>query len=472
MKVKKILFVNWGTKDKQYTFQAAKEKGLEIFLATSKNYPNWIKEYVTSERIIITNTYISDLLIKDVKTFIKDKRIIFDGVTTFFEMNIVQTSELAKILKTNFINSTAAQKSSANKYLMRMACQKSGINNPKFDLFENAKDGLKKLDNFNKSVVIKPTMSGHSYGVIKVSNKNDFLKKYKKAIKQMSFNFDEWMKYYGVFYEKKFLMEEYVEGTMVSIDGLIQNGKEKILSVTQFGMSKEPLFLQQQTYIPAIIDKQTQEKCKSETRKIYKALGFDNCGIHCEMKIDKKNKPTLIEIAARLPGGQILEGYKEIFNIDLASLYLDICLGKEIKNYKLTNKGFLLQETIPFKNEGIVKKINFKTNLKDKTIKIFSICKKNQLIKCESGIFPPIIYFQIMANNLQNLKNKREIVINNIHIKTTKNWEYYYLIMMNNLYTSTPVFLRKIFLGRGILTKFLVFLQKTNRIIKRSKRKF
>lgn len=472
MKVKKILFVNWGTKDKQYTFQAAKKKGLEIFLATSENYPDWVKEYVTSERIIITNTYISDLLIKDVKTFIKDKKIIFDGIITFFEMNIVQTSELAKVLKTNFINPTAAKKSSANKYLMRMACQKSGINNPKFDLFEDAKDGLKKIDNFNRSVVIKPTMSGHSYGVIKVSNKNDFLKKYKKAIKQMSFNFDEWMKYYGVFYEKKFLMEEYIEGTMVSIDGLIQNGKEKILSVTQFGMGEEPLFLQQQTYIPAIIDKRIQEKCKSETRNIYKALEFDNCGIHCEMKIDKKNEPILIEIAARLPGGQILKGYKKVFNIDLASLFIDICLGKEIKNYKLTNKGFLLQETIPFKNEGIVKKINFKTHLKDKTIKIFSICKKDQLIKCESGIFPPIIYFQIMANNLEHLKNKRKKFINNINIKTIKNWEYYYLITMNNLYTSTPAFLRKIFLGRGFLTKLLVFLQKTNCIIKRSKRKF
>lgn len=77
-----------------------------------------------------------------------------------------------------------------------------------------------------------------------------------------------------------------------------------------------------------------------------------------------------------------------------------------------------------------------------------------------------------MANNLEHLKNKRKKFINNINIKTIKNWEYYYLITMNNLYTSTPAFLRKIFLGRGFLTKLLVFLQKTNCIIKRSKRKF
>lgn len=469
MKGKNILYVNWGTKDKQYTFEAAKRKGLVIYLATSKDYPQWVENCIPKARIIRTNTYDSKQLIKDVKRFIKKNEINFDGVTTFFEMNIVQTAELAAVLKTNFIEPGPARDSSANKYLMRTVCRKSGIKMPRFEMFKNVEEGQEKLKLFDGEVVIKPIMSGHSYGVVKVLGKRDLVKKYRQAVNQIRGGFDEWMKYYGVFYDDKFLMEEYVPGKMVSVDGLIQNGEEKFLEMAEFGMSKEPSFLQQQTYIPAMINKQIQEKCKFEARKIYKALGFDNCGFHCEMRINKENEPILIEIAARLPGGQILEGYQKVFGVDLASLYLDICLGNEISYQTLTNKGFLLQETVPFKSEGLIKKVWFKKKWKDKTIKIFSICQKDQMIKNEEGIFPSMIYFQVMANSLKQLKKKRKEIIKNIEIKITKNWEYYYLTMMNIVHNLTPVALRKVFLGRGVLRGLLVFLHKTDGVVGRSK---
>lgn len=469
MKGKNILYVNWGTKDKEYTFEAAKRKGLVIYLATSRDYPQWVENYVPKTRIILTNTYDGKQLIEDVKRFIKEKKINFDGVITFFEMNMVQTAELAAVLKTNFIEPGSAKNSSANKYLMRTVCQKSGIKMPRFEMFENIEEGIEKLKLFDGEVVIKPIMSGHSYGVVKVLGKRDLVRKYGQAIKQVRGGFDEWMKYYGVFYEDKFLMEEYVFGKMISVDGLIQNGEEKFLAVTEFGLSKEPLFLQQQTYIPAMVSRQIQEKCKFECRRIYKALGFDNCGFHCEMRINKENEPILIEIAARLPGGQILEGYQKVFGVDLADMYLDICLGNKISCQTLTNKGFLLQETVPFKNEGLVKEVRFKKKWKDKTINIFSICQMGQLIKNEERIFPSIIYFQVMAKSLEKLKKKRKEIVNNIEIKIAKNWEYYYLVIMNMIHNLTPASLRKVFLGRGILRGLLVFLHKTNGIIGRSK---
>lgn len=467
---KKILYVNWGTKDKRYTFEAAKKKGLKIYLATNAGYPDWIKDFVSIERIIITNTYDKCLLIKDVDEYLRKKKIVFDGVVTFFEMNIIQTAELAKYLGCKFISPKAANHSSANKYLMRSVCRDAGIITPKFELFENVIDGIKKISKFKGAVVIKPIMSGHSYGVIKVNNRYDFIGNYIKACKQMKHCFDEWMKYYGIFYDKKFLMEEYIEGMMVSVDGLIQDGDEKFLSVTEFEMGEEPLFLQRATYIPATFDSEIQEVCKNEARKIYKVLGFDNCGIHCEMRV-KNGKAILIEIAARLPGGQILNAYREAFGIDLASLYLDICMGKRIDKVVSTNKFWVLQESIPFNKEGVVTELSFKKKL-EKSIKFFSISEKSQRIKSEGGVYPPVVYYQVKSESVDRLKIIRRKVLINLKISVRKNWVYWYLLLMDVIYISTPKCVRKLILGRGYIRKLFIFLNKTNCIVEGGKREF
>ena len=94
-------------------------------------------------------------------------------------------------------------------------------------------------------------------------------------------------------------------------------------------MSQEPLFLQHRTLLPSQLDPKMRRQLKSAARKIIKALEFDNCGFHCEMRLTKKG-PVLLEIAARLPGGHIQEAYQVAYDVDLTDLYLDMCLGKKI----------------------------------------------------------------------------------------------------------------------------------------------
>ena len=48
-KKKSILIVNWGTQDKEYTLKAADDKKLEIYSATSLNYPSWVSKYVPKD---------------------------------------------------------------------------------------------------------------------------------------------------------------------------------------------------------------------------------------------------------------------------------------------------------------------------------------------------------------------------------------------------------------------------------------
>ena len=110
-----------------------------------------------------------------------------------------------------------------------------------------------------------------------------------------------------------------MSGPVVSVDGIVQNKKINTIGMVEFVMGPEPRFTQEANYIPARLDKETQSKCEAMAQKVIEALGFDNCGFHCEQRITPSG-PVLIEIAARLPGGPLQPGYKQAYGVDLTSL--------------------------------------------------------------------------------------------------------------------------------------------------------
>jgi len=434
---KKILIVNWGTQDKEYVFSAAKEKNIDIFLATSSQYPHWLSKFVNKKNIIITNTYDSECLIIDVVSYLHERHIKLDGITTFFEMNIIQTADLAYALNLPFLNPAAAHRSSNNKLLMRHWCNTHNISSPKFATFTDIKTGLEQLKKFTGPVIIKPIKSGHSYGVIKIEGiaaidrANDFVNKYPKARNQMDGNYDEWMQKWP--YKNYFLIEEFLEGKVISIDGLIQLGKYIFIGSAEFELSEPPLMLEQITYIPARISSQNLKKCINMTKKIINALGFDNCGFHCEMKLTPKG-PVLLEIAARLPGGQMTKGYKQAYGIDLTQLYLNICCQIQMETLLPQIRFHVIQESIPLPTlTATVTKIDGLEELyQSQHLQIYSHCNIGDSTLLDDSIPRPACYYQGFAQNMHQLNKLRQYVYHTLHIATTKKTNMRHLDFLKN----------------------------------------
>ncbi len=392
---KKLLLVNWGTKDKQYTLQALAQKKIEVYLATSRNYPAWILDYLPQDRLIFTNTYQSNKLIVDVANFMAESHLEFDYITTFFEMNMLQTARLAEYLGLDFLDPEIVMKTSANKFLMRQFFEQTSVSQPQFDLFRDVSAGLglirRMSHNYTQPVVIKPVISGHSYGVLKVNGSDrqeyetDFKKKYKFAQQQLNSNFDEWMKYSQ--FKQYFLMEEYIPGKMVSVDGLIADNKIYFSSVTDFEISQPPLFLQYETYIPSHLPQHQQQEAKAWAQTVIDNLGIEKAGFHCELKLHQ-DKVFLIEFAARLPGGQMLEAYKTAYGIDLADLYLDLVIDRYLPSSKPTLHKYVLQESIPLDQEGKLDSVRGLGQFKhDKRFQFFSIAREGKIIEKQGEIF-------------------------------------------------------------------------------------
>jgi biotin carboxylase len=346
-----ILIINWGTLTAELPLKKiTKNFGSNVYLATTKSIPNTISKHFRKKNLIFTNPYESSALIKDVVCFSKDNKVDFDIVTTFFEMNTYQTSVLADFLGCkNYLPPSVALRTSVNKYLMRNHLGKYQINQPKFFLFnsqtiESAYSFFKKLSH---DAIIKPVHSGHSYGSRFIKSNTDFetfKKMFFEAKTDLDKKYDEWMEYEDQLTANSFLIEEFIEGKMISCDGLVKEvGNITFIGSAEFELSRKP-FLQQTGHVVPIasLSKEQINLCKKYVRKVVKSIGLKYCGFHCELKFCD-GQPYLIEISGRLPGGVLLESYYHLSEFDIFDLFFSIFTEK-IKINK--NKSFYKSEVM------------------------------------------------------------------------------------------------------------------------------
>lgn len=410
--MKNLLLVEHGGDSKSFIFDMLQGKDITIFVVATY-IPEWLLYYVPKERIIITDTYDSTKLIESVTDFIKTANTSFDAVGTFYEHAVVQTAILGESLNVIHLSPEAAKRSSSNKLLMRQNCLESGIPTPKFITIENPSvENLKDtLKSFGFPAVIKPTFGSQSYGVKKIESIETLEEDIKEIINLTKQTKKEVFKNFN----GKFLIEEYLSGKVVSVDGIVNNNEILIAGMVEFIMGKEPHFTQEANYIPARLNKETENSCHEMARNIIKVLGFNNCGFHCEMRLTE-NGPRLIEIAARLPGGPLQLGYQKAFGYNLASSLVDVWLGDKISLIKNTENHILQKAVFPYES-GVIENITGYENIKEITdVWDFVLISNNGEETITYPSIPkPIYYYAIEASSeetLDILEKKIENIIN------------------------------------------------------------
>ncbi len=244
--------------------------------------------------------------------------------------------------------------------------------------------------------MIKPVYGGQSYGVVKICNTNNI----KDTIKKVDFSIKK--SDFGIFKQvsdQKFLIEEYLSGKTISIDGLVQDGEIFIAGSIEFMMGKEPYFVQEANIIPADLNTEEILKCEEEVKNIIKVIKLNNCAYHCEMRL-VKDKPYLIEITARLPGGPLLLGYKKAYGIDLISKLIDIWFNKKIQlKHKYTKH--ILQKAVFSNQEGVLKSVEGvnKANEIKEIWDFKQIAFPKDVLNLPPNVPKPIYYYAIASNS-------------------------------------------------------------------------
>ena len=126
------------------------------------------------------------------------------------------------------------------------------------------------------------------------------------------------------------LVEEFIEGPEYSIEGLHYDGKSEVIQFTEKKTTEFPYNVELGHIQPANISEENKQKIREIVEKIGKALKFENCPSHTELKINERGI-FVIETSPRLGGDYITSTLTPLSTgINLEDQLLHIALGEKV----------------------------------------------------------------------------------------------------------------------------------------------
>lgn len=401
---KKLLLIDSGDGAKSFIFDMIAHQDVELFLTAPQKKP-WMERLFDEKHLIVCDVYDYMVLEGAVASFLTKEATAFDGIGTYYDFFVTQAAKLAEKYNCVQISPEAAGRSSANKFRMRETCRDKGVPMPNFELVhaDNQTTLREHINAFGFPCVVKPIIGSKSYGVKKFeatvtdSELDELFNLTSVEEKELFKNFTH-----------EFLIESYLEGMVVSVDGFVQNGAISFAGIIEFIMGPEPHFTQEGNYIPARISTDSSTVCLGYTTDVIRALEFDNCGFHAELRLTPDG-PRLIEIASRLPGGPLQLGYNRAFGYNLASNLVDIWLGTPTTLTK-EKSLYVAQKAIFHHDGGIITAIGTPENPKEEPgiWDYVTISQVGETIVTYPNIPKPLYFYAVEAETAEALGEREQ----------------------------------------------------------------
>lgn len=269
-----------------------------------------------------------------------------DGVTSFSETGVLMASFIAHELGLPS-NHPRAALCARNKYLMRKALKEAGLSVPEYHLVHDAKTIHKHVQNRQAPMVLKPLSGSSSYGVIRIDATDSqteikthleavqaYIRTYRENYPQYPFEF--WLPKAGhgidtsdvMNPETDFLLEGFIHGQQVSVDGIVSNGQVSCFGVIEIERIKDTdYFLEFEEWMPTRLGNATETRIKETVTQAVQALGLTHSCFHCELKINEQGI-FVIEIAARRGADNITDFLKRVMHIDIYEEGLCLATGE------------------------------------------------------------------------------------------------------------------------------------------------
>lgn len=240
-----------------------------------------------------------------------------DGVITGSDFPVNTVAYVCEQLNLKGISRKGAE-ISTNKYLQRKILHDNHIAVPQFVHANNLSSVKDLLQSFKYPLVIKPVDSSASRGVLKVHTKEELENAFPEAIQQSK--------------SGQVIVEEFVKGNEYSVECLTQNGKTRMVAITEKTTIKSnSYFVEESHVIPADLSPLQTNEIGEYIQKIIPLFELDNAASHIEIKVTDKG-PVLIEMGARLGGDFITSDLVPLATgIDILAMAILIALDQPIQ---------------------------------------------------------------------------------------------------------------------------------------------
>ena len=214
-------------------------------------------------------------------------------------------------------NSEHCLKVSTNKFAMRKELYNHKIICPKFLITDT--DNI-DIQNMNFPIIVKPTDRSGSRAITKVNDISE-LKKGGAINRALDISF-----------EKRAIVEEFIEGDEYSAECISQNGVHYLLNITKKFTTGSPHFIETGHLEPSGLSNEDIKRIKDIIFKSLDALDVKIGASHSEFKYSREDKIVhIIEIGSRM-GGDFIGSSLVRFSTgyDYLKMVIDCAVGNDI----------------------------------------------------------------------------------------------------------------------------------------------
>jgi biotin carboxylase len=225
-------------------------------------------------------------------------------------------------------NSPHAAEAARDKFVMRTLLKIGGVRVPYFQLYNTTVDVPALAQQVRYPCVVKPLALNGSRGVIRADDPALFSEAVQRIARLLA-SLDPSPE------PKPFLVEDFIPGFEVALEGLLNHGELKVLALFDKPDPLDGPFFEETIYVtPSRLPQDAQDAIAQCTADSARALGLAEGPVHAELRINAEG-PWLVEMAGRSIGGlcsQTLR-FAQSSDVSLEELILRQAVGLDITSF-------------------------------------------------------------------------------------------------------------------------------------------
>jgi biotin carboxylase len=242
-------------------------------------------------------------------------------------------------------NSYEAAEAAGDKFLMRQLLSRAGVPTPHFQRFSTADDIIQVAAQIRYPVVVKPLRLSGSRGVMRVDDPAGLQAAVTRLRNMLA---------RGGSGPHPFLVESFIPGVEVALEGILDGGRLTILALFDKPDPLDGPFFEETIYVtPSRLPDEVQQAIANRTAHAAAALGLHMGPIHAELRINDEGA-WIVEVAGRSIGGLCSKTLQFGTDASLEELILRKACGMEIVSSRRKGEagGVMM---IPIPEAGILK---------------------------------------------------------------------------------------------------------------------
>ncbi|MEV6766731.1 ATP-grasp domain-containing protein [Streptomyces sp. NPDC051105] len=242
------------------------------------------------------------------------------GIYTTIDHYVPVVAETARTLGLPGLDPAAAHMC-RNKLKTRESAEKAGVPVPLWAWVRSEEEAVAAAERVGLPCVVKPMTDAGSLDVRLCRTVQDVIAQY-HVIASVPTDFFGGRRLPGA------LVEEYLIGYEVSVESFTFRGERTLIGVTDKGLGAHPHFVETGDVFPSLLPQTVQKDLVGTAFAALDAVGHDFGCAHVEVRMTDSG-PKLIEINARMPGGQITRLIRESTGFHLQREQVRMHSGQE-----------------------------------------------------------------------------------------------------------------------------------------------